>query len=218
LDAAHILDPSNFNSEDLSQLWQVHVEAQRLCLGPGLQLHGPLLAAAEAATRNQVQQNCLQKASNMQAEVEKALIQMHQDPSTLPGGSRIAIASTPKVEYVVESSPVTTGGVQPDKWLVGVDCVVEVVWTSGEDGRQQSTKVAVEVDGPTHFMANKPHSRSYDGPTQLRNRWLSHAFGGQLVVVPYWEWYALNGTTRIAYLTNKMEAMVSEWGSGRCLN
>ena len=56
-----------------------------------------------------------------------------------------------------------------------LDAVIEV------DG----TEVAVEVDGPSHFVGQTP-----TGATALKRRQL-RAAGWSLVVVPYWEWNAL---------------------------
>ncbi|KXZ52803.1 hypothetical protein GPECTOR_8g19 [Gonium pectorale] len=72
-------------------------------------------------------------------------------------------------------------------WQLGrsVDAVVEL-----EGGR----RLAVEMDGPTHFLANCEHRRTKDGSTQLRDRQLERVFGrGNVLSVPYWEWNALRG-------------------------
>ena len=45
-------------------------------------------------------------------------------------------------------------------------------------------KVAVEVDGPTHFASNSRHPL---GNTVLKRR-LIGGTGLRLCVVPYWEW------------------------------
>ena len=45
-------------------------------------------------------------------------------------------------------------------------------------------KVAVEVDGPSHFLS---HSQQPTGATMLKRRQLRH-FEWRLVSVPYWEW------------------------------
>ena len=47
--------------------------------------------------------------------------------------------------------------------------------------------VAVEVDGPSHFVGS---TQKPTGATLLKRRQL-RAFGWQLLVVPYWEWDAL---------------------------
>jgi hypothetical protein len=211
---AHDLDISCLSIEDLAQLWQVHVEAQYRCLGPTLQLHGPLLAAAEAATRQQMLENRSHTASNMQAEAVQALFRLHEEP---PAGSRLAIIASPMAEYVLEASPGTAVKGHPDKWLLLVDCVVEVAWTSPEDGVEHRALVAVEVDGKMHFNANNPHTRSYDGRSQLRNRWLAHAFGGRFVLLPYWRLNGVPTPTLISYLVRELEAAVRGQAGEGCM-
>jgi len=46
--------------------------------------------------------------------------------------------------------------------------------------------IAIEVDGPSHFVGREP-----TGATLLKRRQLRH-LGWQLVSVPYWEWAELN--------------------------
>ena len=46
--------------------------------------------------------------------------------------------------------------------------------------------IAVEVDGPSHFVGRVP-----TGATLLKRRQLRH-FGWRLVSLPYWEWDELN--------------------------
>ncbi len=71
-----------------------------------------------------------------------------------------------------------------------VDVLVE--WS---DGRV----VAVEVDGPTHYMRNSPYKRTKDGPTMLRDRQLARVFGqGNVVCVPHWEWEAVKRDSEAA--------------------
>jgi len=54
-------------------------------------------------------------------------------------------------------------------------------------------RLAVEVDGPSHFVGREP-----TGATALKRRQLKH-FGWRLVSVPYWEWNELDDPE------NKME-------------
>ena len=63
-------------------------------------------------------------------------------------------------------------------------------------------RLAIEVDGPSHFARRKP-----TGATLLKRRQLKH-LGWRLVSVPYWEWDErkhLNQSTahqqRAAYLS-----------------
>jgi len=53
-----------------------------------------------------------------------------------------------------------------------------------DDGGEQL--VAIEVDGPRHFVGHEP-----TGATLLKRRQLKH-LGWRLVSVPYWEWDALS--------------------------
>jgi len=46
--------------------------------------------------------------------------------------------------------------------------------------------VAIEIDGPSHFVGREP-----TGATLLKRRQLQH-LGWHLVSVPYWEWDAQN--------------------------
>ena len=47
-------------------------------------------------------------------------------------------------------------------------------------------RIAVEVDGPSHFLGG---SHQPTGSTLLKHRQLRH-FGWRLESVPYWEWDA----------------------------
>ena len=58
-----------------------------------------------------------------------------------------------------------------------------------------SERLALEVDGPFHFVGREP-----TGATLLKRRQLKH-FGWRLVSVPYWEWDERTHRQRAAYLT-----------------
>jgi len=65
-------------------------------------------------------------------------------------------------------------------------------------------RLAVEVDGPSHFVGREP-----TGATVLKRRQLKH-FGWRLVSVPYWEWdefrdKAKEREQRAAYLSTLLE-------------
>ena len=67
------------------------------------------------------------------------------------------------------------------------------------------SEVAVEVDGPTHFVGQTP-----TGATALKRRQL-RAAGWSLVVVPYWEWNALgrdNDEAREVYMRRALSPYV----------
>ncbi|PNH02652.1 hypothetical protein TSOC_011356 [Tetrabaena socialis] len=161
----------------LVQLWQVQ---QELAHADGCRELADILAAAGGAAGSQQQGSLLsamQRAaaaegviadgamSDLQRQVVSALGRLQQRQQLPAGVSPIA----------------SVCGEQQVEGLVGrVDVVVELA-----DGR----RVAVEVDGPWHFLANDPHTCDRDGSTQLRDRQLERLFGTDNVVsVPYWEW------------------------------
>ena len=63
-------------------------------------------------------------------------------------------------------------------------------------------EVAVEVDGPSHFVGRTP-----TGATALKRRQL-RAAGWALLSVPYWEWNALGSkTAKQEYLQGALEGL-----------
>eukprot|EP00198_Chlamydomonas_reinhardtii_P013749 XP_001703086.1 predicted protein of CLR family [Chlamydomonas reinhardtii] len=81
------------------------------------------------------------------------------------------------------------------------------------DGR----RVAIEVDGPDHFLTNrKDNPSAVDGSTALRNRQLRRTLGeGGLVCAPYWEWYSLRTpSAQEAYLLRRLQDLLSGASSG----
>ena len=63
-------------------------------------------------------------------------------------------------------------------------------------------EVAVEVDGPSHFIGRTP-----TGATALKRRQL-RAAGWELVSVPYWDWYQLRSKAdKQAYLQAALEGL-----------
>ena len=68
--------------------------------------------------------------------------------------------------------------------------------------------VAVEVDGPIHFLrGRKGNVSAVDGSTALRNRQLQRAFGkGNVLYVPYWHWNGLKTPAKQeAYLLRRLQ-------------
>jgi hypothetical protein len=71
-------------------------------------------------------------------------------------------------------------------------------------------KLAVEVDGPTHFVnrgntVDGPTQYTVDGPTQYRNRTLA-ARGYTVVSIPFRDWGDLKGDqARLHYLQSKLQ-------------
>jgi hypothetical protein len=66
--------------------------------------------------------------------------------------------------------------------------------------------VAVEVDGPSHFVGHSP-----TGATALKRRQL-RAAGWPLLAVPYWEWAALDGARRLEYLRRGLAEAIAVAG------
>ena len=69
-------------------------------------------------------------------------------------------------------------------------------------------EVAVEVDGPTHFVGRTP-----TGATALKRRQL-RAAGWALLPVPYWEWDALGSqAAKQEYLMRALEGLGEPQGA-----
>ncbi len=85
-----------------------------------------------------------------------------------------------------------------------IDCLV-LGWQD-----HKNVKIAVEVDGPSHFIrkSGESHGRSANGATMMKRRHLA-LLGYSVVPVPYWEWNELKGTqAKKAYLRGKLTAAV----------
>ncbi|KAG2497856.1 hypothetical protein HYH03_004122 [Edaphochlamys debaryana] len=155
-----------FSEEDMVQLWQVQLELahvgggelQRILLGAGEGREGSLLGAAQDAAGRVATDEV--RASDMERQVTTAL-------------ERLATRSSPRK---IES--IQVGFLVPELCRVA-DVVVELA-----GGR----RVVVEVDGPWHFLANRPKdAAAMDGSTELRNRQLGRVFG-EVHSIPFWDW------------------------------
>jgi len=63
-------------------------------------------------------------------------------------------------------------------------------------------RVAVEVDGPSHFIQRLPA-----GSTTLKHRQVERLDGIEVVSVPYWEWDELkNSVVKQHYLRTKLRS------------
>ncbi len=85
-----------------------------------------------------------------------------------------------------------------------IDCLV-LGWQE-----HQHVKIAVEVDGPSHFIckSRERKSRIADGATMMKRRHLG-LLGYSVVSVPYWEWNELrNKQAKEAYLRAELAAAV----------
>lgn len=56
----------------------------------------------------------------------------------------------------------------------------------------RSARLAIEVDGPSHYLRDPSDERVPNGPTLLK-RWLLKASGWRVASVPFYEWDALAG-------------------------
>ncbi|KAG2499140.1 hypothetical protein HYH03_002723 [Edaphochlamys debaryana] len=170
---------TSFRQESLSQLQQVQVELEAIgdaeLYGILGSLEGDGQGSLLLAARNTAsRQNEEGATSSAEVAVVAALEELQQQLS--PG---VIVAVQP-------GAPVGQARV--------ADVLVELA-----DGR----RVAVEVDGPTHFLASHPHHpKAVDGSTKLRDRQLERVLGaGNVLSVPWWEWNALKKKrARRAYL------------------
>ena len=172
-----------FTPEGLCQLWQAQLELQDQGLGH-LGLKGQLLAEGRLAWAAR------QAADGGADEVPTA------------GSMQTHVAQAIGGLYHHAGWHVEREGCTPDG-MFSVDVLVSLPGLHG--GRDRL--LAVEVDGPSHFMANLP-SR-YDGSTQLRNRLLGRlkqrGLSG-LVLVGHQEWRGKSADERREVLRGKMGA------------
>jgi hypothetical protein len=85
-----------------------------------------------------------------------------------------------------------------------IDCLVHG-WENHKD-----VKIAVEVDGPSHFISQRGGSQKQtaNGSTAMKRRHLG-LLGYRAVSVPYWEWSALRDTqAQKSYMQQKLQAAV----------
>jgi len=72
-----------------------------------------------------------------------------------------------------------------------------------------SSRVGVEVDGPSHFLLPDGRGvRKPNGPTLLKRRLLAAA-GWSVISVPFYEWYGLIADERQAYLERAVAPLCS---------
>ncbi|GFR41293.1 hypothetical protein Agub_g1968 [Astrephomene gubernaculifera] len=199
-----------FTQEGLAQLWQVQLELQHVSRGRGGSRKGlsrlELILAGGAGSQSSLlgamrraasrEERLDPHISKLQQTVVKAIQQLLQ-PATGDGdGARHADDGNRTRSPFSSSRPLLA--ILPEHPVEELCCRVDVVVEVAGGKR-----VAVEVDGPSHFLANHPHTRTKNGPTQLRDRQLEWVFrAGNVVSVPYWEWNKLKGREgRLTYLS-----------------
>jgi hypothetical protein len=91
--------------------------------------------------------------------------------------------------------------------LYSIDCLV-LGWD-----KEENVKIALEVDGPSHFVCESTESgirRAPNGSTIIKRRHLS-LLGYAVASVPYWEWNDLRDVeAKKAYLRAKLHDAVHE--------
>jgi hypothetical protein len=150
-------------SEELQQLYQMHLWLLDIQLpAPGQGLSGVL-------SQQQLEQCRESRVQQLAANAQQQVTHMQ--------GAVLA---------VVQQLPAATWKLQPESEGVTADGLfsVDIAATTAS-----GVKVAIEVDGPTHFVQPE---RTIDGGTVFRNRALA-ARGYVVVSIPYWEWDALQG-------------------------
>ena len=186
-------EPKAFPAEALAQLWQVQQELQTIKDSVTAQRLRAILPAVDGGKLWAAMYKVVSGSrrgtdeSRLQRSVAAGLGRLQQALDSAPaGGLRILSVDT---EVVLEG-------------VLGPADVVVQVRQEAADGSARQWRVAVEVDGPWHFLLNKP--KEVDGTTALRNRQLwrtLRAEGGRLLCVPHWEWTALKGKVQeVAYL------------------
>jgi len=95
------------------------------------------------------------------------------------------------------SESLTRLGVAHQRSFLCTDCehTIDVAITAG------GKRLAIEVDGPTHFLQQPQHAPN--GSTLLRNRLLA-AHGWKVVSVPYYEWEFQLDKTHDEFLRQKL--------------
>jgi hypothetical protein len=77
------------------------------------------------------------------------------------------------------------------------------------DMAQPASKVAVEFDGPTHYLVGSSDGRRrvLDGTSKFKEK-LLHRLGWKFIRVPYFEWDVLRSSAeREAYLRDKINSL-----------
>eukprot|EP00284_Hemiselmis_tepida_P002045 CAMPEP_0174951136 /NCGR_PEP_ID=MMETSP1355-20121228/94694_1 /TAXON_ID=464990 /ORGANISM="Hemiselmis tepida, Strain CCMP443" /LENGTH=415 /DNA_ID=CAMNT_0016198783 /DNA_START=36 /DNA_END=1283 /DNA_ORIENTATION=- len=86
-----------------------------------------------------------------------------------------------------------------------IDLLVQPSASSGSDYRS-TLGIAIEVDGPAHFLSN---TRQANGSTLLKRRLLKK-LGYRVVSVPYWEWGIKDDNEHDAYLRRLLSVTVED--------
>ena len=70
------------------------------------------------------------------------------------------------------------------------------------DMANRERMIAIEFDGPSHFLSDHQHN----GPTKFKTR-LLEALGWQVLRIDYLKWDGLKGGERAQFLTDALQTM-----------
>ncbi|PNW72725.1 hypothetical protein CHLRE_15g639000v5 [Chlamydomonas reinhardtii] len=151
----------------------------------------------------------LARSPDLLAAMEAAVA---DERATESNTSRLQEQVAETLQRLLQKGRLPIVSVRTEVVVEGVLGRVDVV-ADWSDGR----RVAIEVDGPDHFLTNRKDDPSaVDGSTALRNRQLRRALGeGGLLCVPYWEWYERQApSAQKAYLLQQLQDLLSGASSG----
>lgn len=208
-------------SHDLRQLWQADEHSRTVLHLPPesqlrTQLHSTLLQEMDAAWAGRGAA-CHAPVTQLQRQVHRQVLDMGL-PAFLEASTRdgrlavdIAVLMEPLHEVAVVQGP--PGALTGDSCNQPVP-VSDTVTQSFEAAlaSHSGLRVAIEVDGPTHFSRNRPAAGARPvclGGTLLRNR-LLEAAGWSVVQVPHFVWRELEGwPERQAWLADRFAQLDS---------
>lgn len=214
LASAWAIESPHFRLE-LSQLLQVNLAASLAGDGTAEMFNfsdPSVLKVAVEVWEADVQNEMINVSSGLEARVaggfRRILPSVRSDQSTAPLGEALrmdeghyCITSMRVVDIAIFATGISGGTSAPSS-------------PAGGGGADVGQRIAVEVDGPYHFISDLETGRRWiDGSTALRNRCLALA-GWKVVSVPFNEWDDLgrgNATREDEYLRVKLreEAAVS---------
>ncbi|GLC51373.1 hypothetical protein PLESTB_000495300 [Pleodorina starrii] len=161
-------NPDGFNVDEQRQLWQVHRELNALP-EPYASLREDLVRLGKLGMSE-----ADHTYSRVQASFQSLLNAMHTS------------GRYPRLRDLLFEQELVPGGEQ----LMRID-VQAMIERPKPGGGTALHRVAVEFDGPFHFMVNEPYTARIDGRTALRNRILTRHLGKEnLVCVSMAEWVA----------------------------
>ncbi|GLI68859.1 hypothetical protein VaNZ11_013404 [Volvox africanus] len=183
-------NPDGFNVDEQRQLWQVHRE-----LGALPQPH-PSLREDLVRLGKLGMSEADHTYSRVQASFQSLLNAMYSS------------GRYPRLKDLLFEQELVPGGEQ----LMRID-VQAIIERPCPGGGVEEHRVAVEFDGPFHFMVNEPFTTRIDGRTALRNRILTRYLGQEnLVCVSMAEWVAASREPPINGLPGRWRLMASKMG------